>query len=238
MATHYEIPDVAAGIKLSNELKNPTEAIYLQDVLGFLDWLKERGEASIEAGVALGALAGLRMFEVLALRWSKLDLDRALVETGTKNSYSHRVIPVAGRVVEALRRTEGTLRPAKEVIDPDGGPVIASPLGTPYDQGKDSWHNYSKRVRAALADYTAHLNAERAKSGGKAKVHLAWQVKNFRNVLPTLATIRGFESATLEQYLGHSAKGVTAQHYVPRLAPEASARPSNSNARWISSAIW
>lgn len=219
MATKFEIPDKAAGIELSNQLKRPTEAIYLQDVLGFLDWLKERGEAYVEAGVALAALAGLRMFEVLALRWSMVDLDRGLIETGTKNKYSHRVIPLAGRVVEALKRASEVIRPAKDVIDPDGGPVVATPVGgAPYDRGTDSWHNYAKLVRAALRDYCAHLNDERAKGGSKAKINLKWQVKNFRNVLPTLAELRGFRSSALEAYLGHSAKDVTGKHYVPRLA--------------------
>ncbi len=61
-----------------------------------------------ESGVAFQALAGLRVTEAIRLTWDRVDLEAGLIEISgiTKTDSSKRVIPVAVRVLEALKRAQ------------------------------------------------------------------------------------------------------------------------------------
>ena len=47
---------------------------------------------------------------------------------------------------------------------------------------------------------------------------MSWAPKDLRNALPTFAVTKGIHGFLWEQYVGHSPKGVTDRHYIPRLA--------------------
>ena len=96
------------------------------------------------------AWAGLALLEVIRLTWSKVDLDRGLVEVSgeVKNPYRNRVIPLPQRVMDALRRAYQA-RPARTVEAINGGAVVASAWGHHFDGG--SWTHYSALLKAVTA---------------------------------------------------------------------------------------
>ena len=147
-------------------------------------------------GAALQGLAGLRMTEALRLTWHRVDLERGLIEISgeVKNVYSTRVIPVCQRVLESLRGIAN--------VDGTTGPVIRSPKGCSFAQGRRSWNNYSHRLSRAMREWNPQIN---------------WTPKDLRNCLPTFTLNQGIHSMVWEQYLGHSPKSVTARHYIPRI---------------------
>jgi len=203
MWLEYELPNVAERLGLSAKLAKTPAPVYLQDVLAFLDYLKDKAPvASLEAGAALAGLAGLQLLEVLRLTWNKVDFDRGLVEISgeVKNRYRNRVIPIPARCVEALRRAYSN-RPAEIVREIHGGHVVVSPQGRPFTGS--SWMNYGKIMRTCMREWNPAMR---------------WTPKDLRNCLLTLGAIRGFGGDVLEQYCGHAPRTVTARNYVPRLA--------------------
>jgi len=89
MWLEYEIPNVAERLGLGAKLNKPPAPVYLADVLAFLEHLRARGLASLEAGAALAGLGGLALLEVLRLAWGKVDLKHGLIEVSgeVKNQY-------------------------------------------------------------------------------------------------------------------------------------------------------
>ena len=71
MWLEYEIPNVAERLGVSSRLIKTPAPVYLEDILGFLDNLKERQLATLEAGAALAGLGGLQLLEVLRLTWGQ-----------------------------------------------------------------------------------------------------------------------------------------------------------------------
>jgi integrase len=199
----YELPNVAERLGLSAKLAKTPAPVYLADVLKFLDHLKARGLAALEAGAALAGLAGLQLLEVIRLRWSRVDLERGLIEISgeVKNTYRNRVIPVPVRCLDALKRAHNN-RPVERIQDMDGGPVVVSPAGRPFEG--NSWMNYSKLMRTEFLAWNAEIK---------------WAPKDLRNCVMTLAALRGFGGDVLEQYVGHAPRTVTARNYIPRLSP-------------------
>jgi len=204
--------DVARNLKLSHCLKTAPAEVDLPEILSLLDWLRDfRGKekksgkildfSRLEIGIALQALAGLRVTEVLRLTFQHVDLRHGTVciDGETKNSYSARIIPVPKRAMEALQRVV-TVHPCPA----SSYPVMTTVLGTPY-----AHHNhYRNAVERALETWCRETG----------KTRPAWKVKDLRNLVPTLAVLKGFYGETVEQFLGHSPRGVTARHYLPRLA--------------------
>ena len=204
--------DVARNLKLSHCLKTSPPEVDLGEILSLLDWLRDfRGIekrsgtsldfSRLEIGIALQGLAGLRVTEALRLTLQDVDLKNGTVSIGgeTKNSYSQRIIPLPERAIEALKRVV-TAHPC-----PAGTlPIVMTVCGAHY-----AHHNhYRNAVERALATWCRVT--ERSKP--------AWKVKDLRNLVPTLAVLNGFYGESVEQYLGHSPRGVTARHYLPRLA--------------------
>ena len=157
----------------------------------------------IAAGAALQGLAGLQLMEALRLIWSKVALEKGLIEISgeVKNGYRNQVIPACAKVIEILARCR--LEVYGKTVVPNGeDPVVPNLMGFSYMSGKDSSHNYSKRLRS-------HLREWKAATG--------WAAKDPRNALPTFAVIEGIHSNLWEQYIGHAPVGVTARHYTPKL---------------------
>lgn len=219
MLREYDLPNLCDGLGIGCKLERSPRPVYVKDVLSFLDHLKTHAP-HLEAGAALQALAGLQLQEALRLTWDKVDLKRGLVEISgeVKNEYRNRVIPVCGRVLEALR--DGKER--HDVKDtPDKAHVVLSTEGYAFDG--TSWLNYSKLLTRVMR---GNSPMKKTKKGitPTLKPHVTvwntkieWQPKDLRNCLPTLAATEGVLNVAWEQYIGHAAKGVTQRHYIPRI---------------------
>lgn len=135
------------------------------------------------------------MQEAFRLTWDRVDLRRGLIEISgeVKTEWSKRIIPVYRRVIEALIRADASRETTKVV---SVGPERVLEAYT-------TWSGYSKAVVRLLRTWN---------------VKIEWTPKDLRNALPTWAIANGRHSDPWEQYLGHSPEGVTARHYVPRLA--------------------
>jgi integrase len=206
----HPLVNLAERLGIGSKLERTSCEVYLEDVVSFLDWLRAN-ECRLEVGVALQGLAGLQLQEATHLTWDRLDLDRGLVEISgdVKNVYRNRVIPVAERVHDALRRAYASQTAGDSKVKTLGGHVLLSKKGCPYGKW---WENYTKEVLKALRKWNPRI---------------AWKPKDLRNCLPTFAVTHGLQSEVWEQYIGHVPKSVTAKHYIPRLA---SASLGESNA--------
>jgi len=148
--------------------------------------------------VQLAALTGLRIGEILALRWKRVDLLRGTIEVaetysdgefGTpKTRSSNRVIPMSGflRGLLEAHRTE-TKSGAPNSL------VFCTPSGTPLNQ-----KNLYNRVLAPACD--------RIK-----QPRVSWH--SFRHTHATLLTEVGESIKTAQALLGHSDLGTTLNTY-------------------------
>lgn len=148
--------------------------------------------------IKLAALTGLRIGEILALRWKRVDLLRGTIEVaetysdgefGTpKTRSSNRVIPMSGflRGLLEAHRTE-TKSGAPNSL------VFCTPSGTPLNQ-----KNLYNRVLAPACD--------RIK-----QPRVSWH--SFRHTHATLLTEVGESIKTAQALLGHSDLGTTLNTY-------------------------
>jgi integrase len=200
MHREYGFPNIGERMGIGSKLKTEPKVVYLRDVQDFCDALREQN-SHLEVGACLQGLAGLQLLEALRLQWKNVDLNLGLIEiTGeTKNTYRNRVIPVCGRVLEALRRAEKTRRARKDRVLRVVEHVVVGERGQSYED----FTSYSRQMG----------NAIRAWNG-----QCGWAPKDLRNCLPTLAVMEGIHGTVWEQYIGHAPKTVTERHYVPRLS--------------------
>lgn len=201
MEHEYNMPNVARRLGIGSKLARPPAEVYLVDVVAFLDWLKDR-DPILEVGAALQGLAGLQLQEALRLRWSRVDLERGLIEISgeVKNEYRTRVLPVCSRVLESLTRAAAELS-GNRVQSVDES-VVPMHRGGSYAESDHGWRRYSR----AVSDRMKRWNRK-----------IAWAPKDLRNCLPTFSTSAGIHSDVWEQYLGHAPKSVTGRHYIPRI---------------------
>lgn len=188
-----------SGLSPGSQLAKPPPVVLLRDVIDWLEWQLEH-RPGCEVGSALCGLAGFRVMEAIRLRWEQVDLDRGLVTVVEgKNRYSNRTIPVASRVMEALRRARAWQdRRCEGVVDMYGHVVLDG-----------NWRAY----RTSHAYYVRFVRGL-AKWGGD----VGWAAKDLRNCLPQLGETEGFWGPICEQYFGHAPRGVTATHYLPPLS--------------------
>ncbi|NQU42156.1 site-specific integrase [bacterium] len=188
MATRHGCPRIAEGLNLSRGLAKPVATVYIMDVLDLI----AHAPVEFAAGIALQGLAGLRLQEAYRLTWDRVDLKRGLVQISgqVKTAWSERVIPIPAIARDALRTTpRATVRPIHETERVFGR--------------YQTWAGYSNALKAIVAAWNPAVK---------------WAPKDLRKALPTWAAGEGLTGPILEQYLGHAPKGVTARHYVPRLA--------------------
>lgn len=234
MLREHNLPNLCDGLGIGSKLDRTPRPVYVKDVLSFLDFLRDHAP-HIEVGAALQGLAGLQLLEALRLTWDKVNLKDGLVEISgdVKNEYRNRVIPVCGRVLEALRRVYPANRPDRLSMQ-----VVLSADGKPFLGG--AWFNYGKiftrLMRGTSPERKEPKNAKKARSraakpkdadapklsilpnlGDPWNKDCEWQPKDLRNCLPTLAATEGVLGVVWEQYIGHAARGVSARHYIPRL---------------------
>lgn len=200
MHREYDFPAMGERLGIGNKLKNPPKMVYVQDVYSLLDFLRKEG-SHLEVGAALQGLAGLQLLEALRLTWSKVDLERGLIEISgeTKNEYRNRVIPVCGRVLDALKRANQVRLARKDKVLSLVEFVVVGAKGQTYEDHP----SYSRQMGCAFRRWNPAIE---------------WAPKDLRNCLPTFAKMEGIHGTIWEQYIGHAPGTVTDRHYVPRLA--------------------
>ena len=148
--------------------------------------------------IQLAVLTGLRIGEILALRWKRVDLLRGTIEVAEtysdgefgspKTRSSNRVIPVSG----LLRTLLESHKASTDCRAPDDL-VLCTPSGTPLNQ-----KNLYNRVLAPACD--------RIK-----QPRVSWH--SFRHTHATLLTEVGESIKTAQALLGHSDLGTTLNTY-------------------------
>jgi integrase len=148
--------------------------------------------------VQLAVLTGMRIGEILALRWKRVDLLRSTIEVaenysdgefGTpKTRSSNRVIPMSGYLCNVVK----TIRANTKSFSPDDL-VFCTASGTPLNQ-----KNLYNRVLAPACD--------RIK-----QPRVSWH--SFRHTHATLLTEVGESIKTAQSLLGHSDLGTTLNTY-------------------------
>jgi len=148
--------------------------------------------------VQLAVLTGLRIGEILALRWKRVNLLRGTIEvaesysdgefSSPKTRSSNRVIPIS----DFLRGLLESHRAGTQSIAPDDL-VFCTPSGTPLNQ-----KNLYNRVLAPACD--------RIK-----QPRVSWH--SFRHTHATLLTEVGESIKTAQSLLGHSDLGTTLNTY-------------------------
>jgi len=148
--------------------------------------------------VQLAVLTGLRIGEILALRWKRVDLLRGTIEVAEsysdgefgspKTRSSNRVIPIS----EFLRGLLESHRTCTKSIAPNDL-MFCTPTGTPLNQ-----KNLYNRVLAPACD--------RIK-----QPRVSWH--SFRHTHATLLTEVGESIKTAQALLGHSDLGTTLNTY-------------------------
>lgn len=197
LSIEYGCKDIAAGLRLSNRLKETPPIVYLTDVVEFINSLHD---PILEVGACLQGLAGLRVSEAVNLTWNRVNLDQGLIEISgaTKNKYSTRVIPICQRVRAALIRAREA-RSQNNRIQEIQEHVIVGKKGKGFVDSE----SYTKILKREIVRWNPKLT---------------WKVKDLRNCLPTFASLSGISNDIWEQYLGHAPRTVTATHYIPRLS--------------------
>lgn len=136
--------------------------------------------------VLLAVLAGMRIGEVLALRWSRVDLTRGTIEVAAtfsdgkfgppKTRSSCRVLPISsplGRILEAHRRRAARSRPEDLLFRTwKGTPLnaknlynrILAPACDAIAEPRVSWHSF-RHTHATLLSEAASLKTAQALLG-------------------------------------------------------------------------
>ena len=199
MWREHGVPNVAEQLGIgSNPTKTPA-VVYLVDVLDFLDYLRSENPR-LETGVALQGLVGLRVTEALRLTWDRVDMERGLIEISgkVKRPWSERVIPVVGRVREALE-TARTIRTMSKVQYMKNQPVLIDANGNGY-RHHDA---YGRAFKRAIKRWNGKVG---------------WAPKDLRNCLVTFSETEGVRNSMWKQYEGRAPESVEERHYFPRLS--------------------
>ena len=184
--------------------------------------------------VHMAAMTGLRMGELLGLRWQDVDLEQALLHvqqtvhrvTGQaflfrepKTSKSRRAVALPASTVGRLRQQRQRQLEERLALGPayrDYGLVFATPIGTPIDA--------SNLRRAWL-----RVVHEAGLSG--------LRFHDLRHVHASLLLQQGTHPKVVSERLGHSGIGITMNlysHVMPVLQAEAAARLDEALQRTVS----
>jgi len=170
--------------------------------------LAAAADTRLYAPILVAVTTGLRRGELLALRWSDLDLEkatlsvnRALEETGTgvafkapKTARSRRTMPLAQITVQALRdhhRAQAELKLKTGPAYADQDLVFATPLGTPWSP----------------SDFSRAFRTFKARHGYQFRFH------DLRHTHASLLLAQGAHVKVVQERLGHASVTMTMDTY-------------------------
>lgn len=175
---------------------------------------------------------GLRLGELLGLRWLDIDLERrelriaGQLQQGRrkkgKTKKAHRTVPIAHDVIEILR-THRQNQIEERAISGEGwnkaGLVFCSENGTPLG-GNNMWRQFTTlQRRAGLAEPCAACDATGKQSGTKclachgSKTIALFRTHDMRHTYAALAIAAGVDIFTLSRRMGHESITTTADKY-------------------------
>jgi integrase len=232
--------DIGRGVKVPQDrnrnLTNARPAFTFSEVADFIFWLSGQENGwRILPGVALQGLAGLRVTEAHRLTWDRLDFAEGTlaIEGRTKNAPSVRLIPLPAFLLDIL----GEARERNRMRSEDSAwsesqrwnllnRVVVS------QEWKRGFSDYGREVGRYLRKWQSGCLIE---------------PKGLRRTIFAEADRLGFLGQTLERYVGHSIKGISAvtfAHYLPldltaqvalmreRIVVHADAALSDHRERW------
>lgn len=197
-AAGYSLP-LGFGAADKLDKKKSREALTLEEVLQFFDWLKDhRWGHVLRPGLLLQGLLGMRVREVVYLTWQNVDTRKGTLtvegEQGhkVKNEESLRLIPLPSIVLQALSDVP---RESKRVLDAD---CLRS-----CSQGRKPTapcRYYADRMTEALREW-------RPKSRLSAK--------ELRNTLQTAAldNPQTWNVHLVDRFVGHAPERMNERHY-------------------------
>jgi integrase len=196
------------------------KAIGVEEARCLLDAALTEGSAYGDC-VVLALHTGLRLGELLGLRWEDVDLERGLLTVRRtlqhlpgreqefrepKTARSGRTIPLgsaAVSVLERLRRRQREERLASGPAYQNRGMVLSTVLGTPLDD---------RNVRRAFYRIARNAGVE------------PMRFHDLRHTHATLLLARGVHPKVVSERLGHATIGITLDtysHVLPNLQEEA-----------------
>lgn len=202
------VRNVVAAVRLPGPGRSPDSPLTAEEAGRVLAAAKaHRLHALFE--LALGC--GLRRGELLGLRWTDIDFDRAVVtvqqsvqrrrDTGalvtlpTKSAASHRQVPTPATAEAALREHQQRQRGERERVGArwqESGLVFANTLGGPLDPGQ---------VNRALVAISQKAGVRRVR------------VHTLRHSCATLLLEQNVDLLTISHILGHARLAITADVY-------------------------
>lgn len=220
----------AETVEIPKQKKREIKPLTFEEVKKFLNSNKDD---PYYAGFLLAIYSGVRLGELLGLRWEDIDFSSpkisvrqqvALEENGErirppKTEESIRDIPIPDMVAEELRRHKTEQARHKMSLGPnyqDYDLVFATYLGTPYSP--TNYSKYFKRAqkRAGLEGFRFH---------------------DLRHTFATLSLQAGIPAKTIQKWLGHTSVVVTLDtysHLVPEMQVEAMKKVNNLANRILS----
>ena len=154
-------------------------------------------EPEWRAAIALPILTGLRLGEMLALRWSNLDLTSGLLHVtrqrrrgleGPPKGRRNRTIPLLQSMTDHLKAHRGTVGMRSEF-------VFSNPDGTPLTDGDCKWP-----LRRALA----------AAGIIRPEGRIGWH--DLRHTFGSHLAMKGADALQIQQLMGHSSLATTMRY--------------------------
>lgn len=209
----------AAEVERPKVKRTPKEALTSEQVRALLRVVKGY---RLENAYYVAAILGLRLGEILGLRWSDLDWEKRTTRISQQIGYhtnqpvdpkseaSRQTLPVPPRLLERFRDQWARLQLARQATDvwQEHGLIFPSEVGTPKQPSnfEKEWHGYadtrSKKHRAGLR--------ERAGLPEHTTIH------DLRRYVATMLEDLGFGQATIGKILGHGKKNVTERYIEAR----------------------
>lgn len=184
-ARRWGFRDFAKGFRVVETGDSGETKVFwsLKFVGAFLGWLRRQPAGwSVLAGYALQGLCGMRVTEVLRLRWEDVDLRRGTVRIRHgKNRQSRRTLPLPALALAILEEA-ATRRIGALVVDRIGGEYRRGTYGRQFGRYAEAW--------------------------GKGP---PMPCSDLRNTLPTVSKRAGWYGYALERYIGHRMKGTVTE---------------------------
>lgn len=159
----------------------------------------------------LFASTGARRGELLALRWSAVDLDGGLVvlRAETTKGGRRRELPIGGRILEDLRALRQAQGRRLGVVPGPSAHVLLSPRGAP-------WEANPGNLRRVLADTLRAAGIAPVDADGR-----RFTAHGFRHTFASILAARGVSPKVAQRLLGHADVTLTLRIYTHLLDADA-----------------
>jgi integrase len=112
-------PDCTGGFKVPKPTREDPKSISREDLVRLLDGAKTYGRSGgrMEVAVGLASLAGLRRSEIVAAKWSDLNVETKRLRVLSPKTHRLRFVAVSPKLLEILTRNRGDRRDDDAILD-------------------------------------------------------------------------------------------------------------------------